>query len=184
MSGLAPAPSPLVSRAPSWSLRGARLCDSACASVFAAMNSTPCSPSSIMVLMALPPPPPTPNTLMTAWQRFSSTIVNLRFPLAFCSVLVIRSSFFRVSVSEKFRQVPLEPVDHPAACLRLRRPVDPLRRARAVLDQSHRGRERGSVHDLDQSPDPDRVPPPEGELEHPLPEVGEALQLRPAPGEH
>ncbi len=103
MSGLAPAPSPLVSRAPSWSLRGARFRDSACASVLAAMNSTPCSPSSIIVLMALPPPPPTPNTLMTAWQRFSSMIVNIRFPLASCSVLAIRSSF---SPGFRIRKIP------------------------------------------------------------------------------
>ncbi len=38
----------------------------ACTSVFAAINSTPETPSSIMRLMALPPPPPTPMTLITA----------------------------------------------------------------------------------------------------------------------
>ena len=39
---------------------------SACASVFAAMNSTPRRPASTMRLTALVPPPPTPTTLMTA----------------------------------------------------------------------------------------------------------------------
>jgi len=89
-----------------------------------------------------------------------------------------------IAYQKEFRQVSLEPVDHPAACRGLRRPEDPLRRARAVLDQPDRGGERGAVHDLDQSPDPDRVPPTEGELEHPLPEVGEAVHPRSAAGEH
>ncbi len=43
-SGLPPAPSPLVSCGPSWILVGARLVSSACASVLAAMNSTPSRP--------------------------------------------------------------------------------------------------------------------------------------------
>jgi hypothetical protein len=77
MSGFAPAPSPLVSLAPSWIFSGARFFARDWASVLDAMNSTPESPSSIIVLTALPPPPPTPNTLMTAWQRFSSTNVNM-----------------------------------------------------------------------------------------------------------
>jgi hypothetical protein len=34
--------------------------------VFAAINSTPATPSSIIRLIALPPPPPTPITLITA----------------------------------------------------------------------------------------------------------------------
>jgi hypothetical protein len=41
--------------------------------------------------------------LMTAWQRFSSMIVNVRFPLASCSVLAIRSSFSRVF---RIRRIP------------------------------------------------------------------------------
>ena len=43
-----------------------RLCSSACASVLAAMNSTPSRPELIIVLTALPPPPPTPMTLIEA----------------------------------------------------------------------------------------------------------------------
>ena len=65
-SGFAPAPRPLVSSWPMFSLMSASHIASACASVFAAMNSTPRRPASTMRLTALVPPPPTPTTLMTA----------------------------------------------------------------------------------------------------------------------
>ena len=65
-SGFAPAPSPLVSSWPMLSLMSASHMASACASVFAATNSTPRRPASTMRLTALVPPPPTPTTLMTA----------------------------------------------------------------------------------------------------------------------
>src|SRR5439155_2154983 len=64
--GLAPAPSPLVIFSPSCTLIGDRLERSACASVFAAMNSPPGRPAMIIVLTALPPPPPIPTTLILA----------------------------------------------------------------------------------------------------------------------
>jgi len=64
--GFAPAPRPLVRLAPMCSLRSASVIWSAWASVFAAMNSTPDRPASIIRLTALVPPPPTPTTLMTA----------------------------------------------------------------------------------------------------------------------
>ncbi|MNL57198.1 hypothetical protein D3C87_1807420 [compost metagenome] len=63
-SGSEPAPSPSVTCAPSWISRDAFDIASACASVLATMKSTPCSPSAIMLLMALPPPPPTPITVI------------------------------------------------------------------------------------------------------------------------
>src|SRR5580692_3846927 len=71
-SGFAPAPSPLVSFTPSCSFTGACDMRSACRSVFAAMNSMPSTPASIMRLTALPPPPPTPITLILASLRASS----------------------------------------------------------------------------------------------------------------
>src|SRR5215467_5470047 len=71
-SGLAPAPRPLVSFTPSCSLTGACDMRRACRSVFAAMNSMPSTPASIMRLTALPPPPPTPMTLILASLRASS----------------------------------------------------------------------------------------------------------------
>ncbi len=66
ISGSLPAPRPRVRSRPMSSFSSASLISSAWASVFAAMNSTPFSPASIMRLTALTPPPPTPMTLMTA----------------------------------------------------------------------------------------------------------------------
>src|SRR5437667_30565 len=88
-SGLAPAPSPLVSLAPSCSFMGA--CDSfsACRSVFAVMNSTPSSLARIMRLTALHPPPPTPMTLIFA--GCSSSLKLMRIP---ASLVVIFSPTF------------------------------------------------------------------------------------------
>jgi hypothetical protein len=49
---------------------------SACASVLAQMNSTPCTPCAIMCSTALPPPPPTPITLI--WVPWSnSSIISI-----------------------------------------------------------------------------------------------------------
>ena len=64
--GLAPAPRPLVSPEPMFSLMSASVIWSAWASVLHAMNSTPESPASIIRFTALVPPPPTPTTFMTA----------------------------------------------------------------------------------------------------------------------
>src|SRR5215472_671708 len=79
ISGLAPAPKPLVSLVPNWIFTGARDICSACKSVLAATNSTPSTPAQIIRLTALPPPPPTPITLILAlflgsslkWMRIS-----------------------------------------------------------------------------------------------------------------
>ncbi len=72
-SGSAPAPRPLVSMRPIWSLMGARHLASAWRSVLAAMNSMPRSWASIMRLTALPPPPPTPMTLILAGIRSAAS---------------------------------------------------------------------------------------------------------------
>jgi hypothetical protein len=74
ISGSAPAPRPLVSFAPTWTLSGARFARSACRSVLTAMNSIPCRPDAIMRLTAFPPPPPTPTTLM--WAPYTSSSAN------------------------------------------------------------------------------------------------------------
>ena len=49
-----------------WTFTSASHIESAWASVFTAMNSTPRTPASIIRLTAFVPPPPTPTTLMTA----------------------------------------------------------------------------------------------------------------------
>ena len=64
--GSAPAPRPLVRLPPMWTFTSASHIESAWASVFTAMNSTPRTPASIIRLTAFVPPPPTPTTLMTA----------------------------------------------------------------------------------------------------------------------
>src|SRR5262245_17312321 len=48
---------------------------SACASVLATTNATPCRPAAIMLLTALPPAPPTPNTVMRAFISRISVIL-------------------------------------------------------------------------------------------------------------
>src|SRR4051794_16559978 len=63
-SGLAPAPSPRVTVAPSWTWYPARQAASAWASVLQATSSTPSRPAATMVSIALPPAPPTPTTVM------------------------------------------------------------------------------------------------------------------------
>ncbi|EWS56007.1 hypothetical protein X551_01189 [Methylibium sp. T29] len=70
-AGLEPAPRPVL---PSWMSWSALERCSACASVFAQMNSTPCTPSLIMCSTALPPPPPTPITLIFVPSSNSSII--------------------------------------------------------------------------------------------------------------
>ena len=72
-SGLLPAPSPVV---PSWTSCCALERLSACASVLAQMNSTPCTPSAIMCSTQLPPPPPTPITLICV-PCWNSSIISI-----------------------------------------------------------------------------------------------------------
>src|SRR5882724_7076756 len=89
ISGLAPAPRPLVSLVPNWIFTGARDICSACKSVLATTNSTPSTPAQIIRLTAFPPPPPTPITLIFAFVRGSSLNWILTSPSAlFCSLLI------------------------------------------------------------------------------------------------
>src|SRR5215472_1281586 len=85
-SGLAPAPSPLVSFAPSCNFAGACESFSACKSVLAAMNSTPSSFARIIRFTALHPPPPTPMTLIFAGCNSSLKLMRIpaSFPVMFC----------------------------------------------------------------------------------------------------
>ncbi len=84
-SGLLPAPRPLP---PSWMVLSACVRHSACASVLAQMNSTPCTWRMIMWSTALLPPPPTPITLIWVpeWKPSVSIISMLMvYSLSACS---------------------------------------------------------------------------------------------------
>src|SRR5215470_6993804 len=76
-SGCEPAPRPSVACTPIWITRSALELVSACASVLATTNSTPCSPAVIMLLTALPPAPPTPNTVIRGFSSRMSGILRL-----------------------------------------------------------------------------------------------------------
>jgi hypothetical protein len=60
----------------------------ACASVFAAMNSTPSILASIICAIALPPPPPTPMTLIIAFGVKFSTNSNIFLLLSLADIPV------------------------------------------------------------------------------------------------
>src|SRR3989337_2273214 len=91
MSGLAPAPRPLVSSSPNCNNTLARELRKACKSVLAQTNSTPPTFSPIMCSIALPPPPPTPMTLITALVSLFSGSSNI-FTSKFYSSLFLTSS--------------------------------------------------------------------------------------------
>src|SRR5512139_188362 len=135
-----------------------------------------------MVLMALPPPPPTPNTLMMAWQRFSSTIVNILDLLSLPDMRA--SSFPPFPVSEELRQISPDPPQEAPLLRHVAPRHDVLRRHGAVEHQPHGGGAGGAVDDLHESADADRAPPPHREPEYPFAEIGEAVQHRAASGEH
>src|SRR5882757_9262534 len=84
-SGLAPAPRPFVSFAPSCNFTGACESFSACKSVFAVMNSTPSTLARIIRLTALQPPPPTPITFIFAGD--SSSLKLMRMPASFAIIV-------------------------------------------------------------------------------------------------
>ena len=78
--GSAPAPSPLVSFSPIWSLISALERSRACASVLAQMKETPFRPAMIMFCTALPPPPPTPMTFIFAGGVSASNCISIIAP--------------------------------------------------------------------------------------------------------
>ena len=77
ISNLAPAPSPFVKFKPICIFASALLSFRSCASVFTAINSTPCNPLSIIPFIALPPAPPTPRTNILGLSSFISGALKL-----------------------------------------------------------------------------------------------------------
>ena len=95
-SGRMPAPRPV---SPIWIILWASECDKACASVLAAINSTPETPLLIICWTALPPAPPTPTTLMMVPSVALSTISNSMISL-------LSEMLFLFGNSRAMRQLP------------------------------------------------------------------------------
>ncbi len=76
ISGLAPAPSPLVSFSPICKSFGALQSCSACLSVLIPTNSTPVMFSSTILFTALLPAPPTPSTMILAADSASFVLIS------------------------------------------------------------------------------------------------------------
>ena len=106
VSGLAPAPRPLVNAQPTCMRELARHISSACKSVLMVKNSTPLNFASIMRLIALPPAPPTPTTFIFAVAEWLSSNANLKFMalLPFCSKSSSCCFGFPIISSQNFKQ--------------------------------------------------------------------------------
>src|SRR5712692_4916735 len=177
ISGLAPAPSPLVRVAPIWILVWARLAASAWMSVLAAMKSTRSRLATIIVLIALHPPPPTPTTRILAACLLSSIVFMGPFTSndqLICAV----SKFSDPWLSRRVRlKNLLQPFLHPALDFSIDVLIadakeSPVLVPGAVDDQPDSGGVHRALHHVDQSPDTPRHPPPDRESEHLFGQLG------------
>src|SRR5712691_3064497 len=174
ISGRAPAPSPRVSFFPIWTLTSALLPMSAWASVFTEMNSTPCTCSSIMRLMALPPPPPTPTTFIRAFCETVSSSSKIMVPSAPRSEEVLQPSLER---SEQL--LDARATDQQASRRALRGP------ARRVQHQPHRYRVPRRLHAVHQPREPELGRArPHRHREHLARELHHPRQMRRAARQH
>src|SRR5436190_13058769 len=171
-SGLPPAPSPRVSFSPSCILIGARLALRACASVLAAMKSTPGKPAAIMVFTALPPPPPIPTTLIRA------------APLASTNSIIAAPPPLRPGGLEELPEPPHHPLtrhadltEHALAAA----PVSVL--LEPVEDETDCRRIHGTRDGVNQAAQMKRRPEPHGQPEDALGERRHVLEHRPATGQ-
>ena len=92
ISGLAPAPSPLVILSPICISVGALHNCNACLSVLIAINSTPAICSSIIRLTALFPPPPTPTTIIFAAASDSFVLISSKGFSSFVILIIYYTS--------------------------------------------------------------------------------------------
>src|SRR5262245_7258564 len=172
-SGFAPAPRPLV---PSWIWFAALLRESTCASVLTAMNSTPCTPSSIMWFTALPPAPPTPTTLMIGPLTSPSTISNML--LSPC----------RLETATRLLKVSLKPLPHaPEHGLEraaLARKLSVLHLRHTLEQKPHRGGVARRAHDFGEAALVARQAQAHGHVEDLLAQLHHSLHRRGASGEH
>src|SRR3954470_24918445 len=165
-SGLAPAPRPLE---PSWIWFAALLRERTCASVLTAMNSTPCTPWSIMWFTALPPAPPTPITLMIGPLTSLSTISNML--LSPCRL-----------------EIALKPLPHPTENgfyrAALARKLSVLNLRNTLEQKSDRGGIARGAHHVGEPALILRQAQAYGHMEDLLAELDHALHRRGAAGQH
>src|SRR5215475_8124036 len=165
---------------------------SACASVLATTNSTPCRPLAIMLLTALPPAPPVPNTVIRGLSSRMSGIFRLMLISASSYAEVTaasdRSAAIRWNVvesSEALAQPSSDPCDIAAPCCRVPRcprfEMLDMRRLR-VNQQSGRDRERRSLRLLGQAANAERSADPHGTAQNLRGEPGQAGELAGAAG--
>src|SRR3984893_14823300 len=174
---------------------------SACASVFAAMNSTPGSPFPIMCSTALPPHPPTPITLITASCGLWSMISNMMCSFS-CLIAKVNSNVYaragwlvgclscttptwRGDVLHRrphaISKIRLEPLPHPfrdiaqalALCARQFRAQELFS---PVEQQADRSGVAWTAHDVRQSADIRRDADAYGKVKHFLAQLDHPLQ--------
>src|SRR5262245_18915417 len=202
ISGSEPAPSPAVSRAPSWILTGAGDDFRACRSVLATMNSTPVNLASIIRLIALEPPPPIPMTLILAASRSSSSsntgchprVSAISSSLLFCGdclvqpeqsarhrpalrrhVSTVHSIDRLQQLTEPSPHAPAHPL-HEGSARRLGHGLDAPHRA--GQSQPHGGGIRGALDDIAESSESGRRAPADGHVEDLLGQLGHAAHHR------
>src|SRR3972149_5290470 len=207
-SGSEPAPSPFVSRAPSWIFVRAGEARSACTSVLAMMNSSPVKRAAIIRFTALEPPPPRPITLILAPSRSSSSsnIGRRPFPCSIRGLLHLGWApglspahprrTFTLAGSFRWRQSPPPPSclqeerGEPGAEAIGQRPIAGIQQpsarlpARSVQRKPHRRRIDGAVHHIGEPPHARRQPPAHRQVEHLLRQLGDAVHDRGAAGHH
>src|SRR2546425_6817815 len=197
-SGLAPAPRPCVSLAPSCTLTGASEARSAWLSVFAAIRSTPPKVDSTMRLIELPPAPPSPMTLIFAPSRVSSSWNNGRRPRSPSISASLLASASRVPPARRASRFSspsgledfTEPLGHAprdaheqAAVARVEGPPGGRPAPRAVDGEPDTGRVDRAPHHVGEPTERRGNADPHRQVENLLGQVGHAFHDRRAAGD-
>src|SRR6056297_2827702 len=179
VSGLAPAPRPLVSFSPSWILYSALECFRACISVFAVMKVTPFMEEVIMLFTALPPPPPTPTTLIKALSSRSSSKKSILPPSSIKGPS--KSSYLPISIrtpdtpepSGNIRKPSFHSGQNPVEDIRIANTYPGLRilPTGPVVQQTDGSGVHGAVDHVPEPPDPFGKCHPRGQVENLFPQI-------------
>src|SRR5271165_6397646 len=188
ISGRAPAPSPRVRLVPSCNCVRAVERLSACASVLAAMNSTPTTPLPIMCSIALPPQPPTPMTLITASCGLWSIISNMCTPFL-SGVNPAACSRLRPCLELRALEIRLEPLLHPPRHVGEPAPLGTQqlcaqKMLASVEQQTDRSRVARAAYDIGQAADVRRHSDTHRQMKDLLAQLDHARQQCRAAGEH